>query len=331
MSTVADAEHVRTTTPAADARILAWLRDYSVIAIVVALFVIMSFTAPNFFTLRNVMNILDQNAPLMLVALGTTFVIIAGAFDLSSGQVLSMCGVFGAFFASELDSAVLGVLLGIAVGVPAGIVNAILVGKIGVSSFLATLATGLIAAGVALLATKGGSIDLSSDTTFTWLGSHRFGEIPVPVLVTGVVLAVLWLLLSTTVLGRQVYAVGSNPEAARLSGISIPKVMAFVFVIGGVTAAIAGLIIVTRTGVGNTYGPANTLTLNAIAAVVIGGTSIVGGRGAVWRTVFGVLLLALLQNAFNLLDFEPYWQQIISGLVIVMAIVLNTVSARAAG
>ena len=116
-------------------------------------------------------------------------------------------------------------------------------------------------------------------------------------MLTALVFVALWLLLSTTVLGRQVHAVGSNPEAARLSGISIPKVMTFVFVIGAVTAAIGGIIFSTRTGVGNTYGPANTLTLNAIAAVVIGGTSITGGRGAVWRTVFGVLLLAFLQNA----------------------------------
>jgi ribose transport system permease protein len=138
-------------------------------------------------------------------------------------------------------------------------------------------------------------------------------------------------LLTKTVIGRQVYAVGSNPEAARLSGVSIPRVMVFVFVIGGLAAALAGLIVVTRTGAGSTYGPANTLTLNAIAAVVIGGTSIVGGRGAIWRTVFGVLLLALLQNAFNLLDFKPFWQQIVSGLVILVAIIVNTLGSRERG
>ncbi|UGS35736.1 ABC transporter permease [Capillimicrobium parvum] len=309
-------------------RLVSWLRDYSVVLIVIAMFIVMSFTAPNFFSVRNVMNILDQNAPLMLVALGTTFVIIAGAFDLSSGQVLSLCGVFGAWFAVQLDSAVLGVLLGIAVGVPCGLLNGFLVGKIGVSSFLATLATGLVMAGVALMLTQGTSLDLSSDTAFTWLGSHRFGVIPATVIVIALVFVVLSLLLTTTKIGRNVFAVGSNPEAARLSGISVTRVMIFVFIVGGVSAAIAGLIIATRTGVGNSYAPANTLTLNAIAAVVIGGTSIVGGSGAVWRTVFGVLLLALLQNALNLLDVEPYWQQIVSGLIILFAIVTNTVTAR---
>jgi ribose transport system permease protein len=310
-------------------RIRGWLRDYTVVLIVVLMFIVMSFAAPNFFSMRNFMNILDQNAPLMLVALGTTFVIIAGAFDLSSGQVLSLSGVFGAWFAVQLDSAVLGVLLGIAVGIPCGLINGFLVGKLAVSSFLATLATGLVMAGVALMATQGSSLDLSSDTAFTWLGAHRFGIVPVSVIVTVVVFIVLSLLLTTTLIGRQVFAVGSNPEAARLSGISIPRVMTFVFVVGGVAAAVGGLILATRTGIGSTYAPANTLTLNAIAAVVIGGTSIVGGRGAIWRTVFGVLLLALLQNALNLLDVEPYWQQIVSGLIIVFAIVINTVSSRA--
>lgn len=330
MSTVVSTDPLRPLRGGLNARVFAWLRDYSVVGIVATLFIVMSLTAPNFLSVRNIMNILDQNAPLMLVAIGTTFVIIAGAFDLSSGQVLSMCGVFGAYFTHQFDSPVLGVLLGIAVGVPAGLVNGLLVGRVGVSSFLGTLATGLIFGGIALMVTNGSSLDLSSNTQYTWLGSHRFGEIPASAVLTAIVFGVLWLLLSTTVLGRQVYAVGSNPESARLSGISIPRVMTFVFVVGGVTAAMGGLIISTRTGVGNTYAPANTLTLNAIAAVVIGGTSIVGGRGAVWRTVLGVLLLALLQNAFNLLDVEPYWQQIVSGAVIVMAIVLNTVGSRVA-
>nr|WP_295374638.1 ABC transporter permease [Pseudoxanthomonas sp.] len=328
MSAVAGEATLRTGPLTANARVVAWLRDYSVVVIVALLFIVMSFTAPSFFSARNFMNILDQNAPLMLVALGTTFVIIAGAFDLSSGQVLSMCGVFGTFFTIELDSAVLGVLLGIAVGIPAGLVNGRLVGRLGVSSFLGTLATGLVMAGIALMVTQGSSLDLSSNEQYTWLGSHRFGIVPVTVIVSAVVFVVLSLLLSVTVIGRQVYAVGSSHEAARLSGISVSRVMTFVFVVGGITAAIGGLIITTRTGVGNVYGPANTLTLNAIAAVVIGGTSIMGGRGAVWRTAFGVLLLALLQNAFNLLDVEPYWQQIVSGVVIVVAIVVNTLGSR---
>ena len=215
MTAVTGAQGPRTSLAGMTPRILIWMRDYSVVVIVLVMFIVMSFTAPNFFSMRNFMNILDQNSPLMLVALGTTFVMIAGAFDLSSGQVLSLSGVFGAWFTIELDNAVVGVLLGIAVGLPCGLLNGFIIGKLLVSSFLATLATGLVIAGVALMVTQGGSLDLSSDTSFTWLGAHRFGIVPVSVIVTALIFVVLSLLLTTTVIGRQVFAVGSNPEAAR--------------------------------------------------------------------------------------------------------------------
>jgi len=328
MSATAEAEVGRTSEVPVSNRVLTGLRDYSVVVIVVGLFIAMSFAANNFFSILNFMNILYANAPLMLVALGTTFVIIAGGFDLSSGQILSLGGVLSAWFAVKFGSPVVGVLLGFAVGAPLGLLNGLLVGALRLNSFLATLATGLVFGGVALLVVQGASIDLSADPTFVWLGSHRFGVVPVSVIVTALVFIVLWVVLSMTVLGRQVYAVGSNPEAARLSGISISKTMAFAFMLAGLTAALAGVLLVTQTGVGNTYGDSNTLTLNAIAAVVIGGTSITGGRGAMWRTAFGVLLLALLQNALNLMNIEPFWQQIVSGLVILAAIVVNTLGSR---
>jgi ribose transport system permease protein len=329
MSTVTDSEPVRTNAMTPGAHVVSWLRDYSVVVVVVVMFVVMSATTANFFSVRNVMNILDSNAPLMLVALGTTFVLIAGAFDLSSGQALSMCGIFCAYFTLHLDSAPLGILLGVLVGVPVGLINGLLVGAIRVNSFLATLATGLVMGGIGLWATGDSSLDLSDNSAFLWLGSHRFfGEVPASVALCAVAFGILWVVLSKTVIGREVFAVGSNPEAARLSGVSIAKVMTFVFVIGGLTAGLGGALVDTRAGVGNSYGPANTLTLNAIAAVVIGGTSITGGRGALWRTVFGVLLLALLQNALNFLNLQPFWQQIVSGAVILMAIILNTLGSR---
>jgi ribose transport system permease protein len=314
--------------PRWDARITGWIRaDNSVVAIVAVMFIVMCFAAPHFFSVTNFMNILQQNAPLMLVALGTTFVILAGAFDLSSGQALSLSGVLGAWFALKLNNAVLGVLLGIAIGIPCGVINGFIVGKLRVNSFLATLATSLVFGGLALLVVGGASIDLTG-TAFTWLGSTSVGVVPVSVIVTGVVFVLLSLLLRVTVIGRQVFAVGSNPEAARLSGVSIARVTTFAYVVGGMTAALGGLIITTQTGVASTYDSANQITLDAIAAVVIGGTSITGGRGAVWRTVFGVLLLALIQNALDLLDVVPYWQEIVSGLIILSAIVANSLSLR---
>ncbi|MXP23454.1 ABC transporter permease [Gordonia sp. HNM0687] len=323
MTTTATAPE--TTAPArpASPSIGSWLRNYAIAPIVLLLIIIMSFAAPNFLSVRNFMNLIDQNAPLMLIALGTTFVIISGAFDLSTGQIMSMSGVIAAKVALVLQNPALGLIVGLLVGIPVGLVNGYLVGRLQINSFLTTLATGLTMGGIALLVTQGLSLDLSSSSNFRWLGSHRFGDVPVSVIVIVLTYLILGFLLSRTVFGRHLYSVGSNAEAARLSGIATSRIRIAAYTVGALTAALAGLILVSRTGVGNVYAGASNLTLMAIAAVVIGGTSILGGKGALWRTVLGVLLLALTQNAFNLLSIQPYWQQIVSGLIILAAVILN--------
>jgi ribose transport system permease protein len=305
-------------------RIAAWSRAYVIVILDVVLFMVLAAIAPHFASARNIFNVLDQNAPLMIVSMGTTFVIIAGGFDLSCGQIVSLAGVFGAYVAKTLDAPVLGVICGILIGAPAGFANGFLVGWLRMNSFLATLATGLVLGGIALFVTSGYSFDLSGSTPFRFLGSARLGIVPVSVMAMALIFVVMSVLLSYSVFGRRVYAVGSNPEAARLSGISVPGVRIIVYVIGGLGAGIAGLILTTRTGVGSVFAEAPTMTLNAIAAVVIGGTSISGGRGAIWRTLSGAILLALTRNAFNLLDVEPYWQEVVSGLIIIVAVLANT-------
>jgi ribose transport system permease protein len=310
--------------PAMSGRAIAWARTYAIVILVGAFFITLTTIAPNFASFRNIFNVLDQNAPLMLAAMGTTFVIIAGGFDLSSGQIVSLSGVVGAKIAVMTDNPVLGVVAGIIAGAPAGLVNGVLVGRFRMNSFLATLATGLVFSGAALFVTSGFSFDLSDNREFRFLGSTRFGLVPVSVILAGVTFVVLSVALSFTVFGRRVFAVGSNPEAARLSGLSVDRVRLVVYAIGGLTAGLAGMILTTRTGVGNVYTDAPTLTLNAIAAVVIGGTAISGGFGAIWRTLFGVVLLALTRNALNLLNIQPYWQEIVSGLIIIVAVLANT-------
>jgi ribose transport system permease protein len=303
-------------------------RDHAVVAILVVLVVALSISADGFLTLRNWMNILDQTAPLALVALGTTIVLISGAFDLSNGQILSLAGVIGTEVAFRTSNPALGVVVGVLVGFPLGAANGALVGGLRINSFLATLATGLVMGGLALWVTAGYSRDLSANPTFTWLGSHRFGDVPVSVIVVLLTFVVLTLILTRTTLGRYAFAVGSNAEAARLSGISIVRVRLFAYAIGGCAASIGGMILATRTGVGQVVTNADTYTLHAIAAVVIGGTSILGGRGAIWRTLMGVLILALLQNAFNLMNVQPYWQQVVAGVIIVLAVIANAASGR---
>lgn len=305
------------------------LRDYGVLAILVLLFITLSVTTSNFLTSRNLMNILDQNAPLMLLALGTTFVILTGAFDLSSGQVMSLTIVLGAQLSFVLSNPLTGMLLALAISIPIGALNGYIISRFQINSFLTTLASSLIISGFALWASSGTLIDLSSNSTFTFIGTTRlFGLVPVSVVICLVVFAVFTVVLKYTKLGRHIYALGANSEAARLSGISAVKIRTIVYILGAFAAALAGLILASRTGVGRIVSGADAMTLNAIAAVVIGGTSIAGGRGAMWRTVIGVLLIALLQNAFNMMGVPPYWQTIVTGCVIILAVLANATAGR---
>lgn len=307
-----------------------WCRSNVIVLLNAVLVVALVSSTSSFATEENLLNVLEQNTPLLIVAMGATLVIIAGGFDLSSGQFVSLSGVIGAKAALDLHNPLVGVLIGILVGVPAGCLNGLLVGRLRMNSFLATLATGLIFSGIALFVTSGYSFDLSSSNNFRYLGASRWLGIPLPVIVAGFVATVLSLLLTRTVFGRSVFAVGSNPEAARLSGLANARITLICYAIGGLCAGLAGMILTTRTGVGNVYGGANTMTLNAIAAVIIGGTSITGGRGSVWRTVGGVLLLALMANAFNLHNLQPYWQLLASGLIILIAVLANARAAEKA-
>lgn len=305
------------------------VRDYGVVAILALLFVVLSVSTSNFLTTRNLMNILDQNAPLMLLALGTTFVILTGAFDLSSGQVMSLTIVLGAQLSFVLSNPILGMLLALAVSIPIGALNGYLISRFRINSFLTTLASSLIISGFALWASSGALIDLSTNKTFTFIGTTRlFGVVPVSVVICLVVFVVFTLVLRYTKFGRHVYSLGANAEAARLSGVSAVRIRTAVYVLGAFAAGIAGLILASRTGVGRIITSADSMTLNAIAAVVIGGTSIAGGRGSMWRTVIGVLLIALLQNAFNMIGVPPYWQTIVTGCVIILAVLANATAGR---
>lgn len=307
----------------------ALLRDYGVLAILVLLFITLSFSASNFLTARNLMNILDQNAPLMLIALGTTFVIITGAFDLSSGQIMSLTVVLSTQFSYVFANPWLGILAAVLISIPIGAFNGYIISRFKINSFLTTLASSLIISGIALYAASGKLIDLSGNRTFTLIGTTRLGDVvPLSVVICLVVFVVFTVILRYTKVGRHIYALGANKEAARLSGISEIRIRTLVYVLGALAAAIAGVILASRTGVGRVLTNADAMTLNAIAAVVIGGTSIAGGRGAMWRTVVGVLLLALLQNAFNMMGVPPYWQTIVTGVVIILAVLANATAGR---
>ncbi|NYE19399.1 ABC transporter permease [Microbacterium immunditiarum] len=291
--------------------------DYGIVISFVAVFVTLAIASPVFATPQNLLNLLEQSAVVGIIAVGGTLVIIAGGFDLSVGAIFALSGIVTAF-AVNTFGALVGVLCGLAVGALIGLVNGLMSTVGGINPFITTLATSIIVRGVCLAVT-GGFLIAIQDPGFSVLGRGGIGGVKFSVIVFAIVVIAGAILLSRTVFGRQVYAAGGNPEAARLAGVNVARVRTVTFIISGVCAAIAGIIIASRSG----NGQANIgigLEFSAIAAIAVGGTSIFGGEGAIWRTVLGVLLIALIGNGFTLLAVPPTFQQVFEGTIILIAV-----------
>nr|WP_255537022.1 ABC transporter permease [Leucobacter sp. L43] len=278
----------------------------------------LAILSPSFFTFGNIVNILNQNAPLVIIAAAGTFVIISGNFDLSTGAIYSVAGVVAAWLAVSIGNVWIALLAAPLVGLVLGAFNGVVITRLRVHSFLATLASSMIFTTLAVLIT-GGSLITVTTPGFTALGRDRVGGIFVAVFVMIAVVAALWFLLSRTVFGRRVYAVGGNAEAAELSGIHVDRTRIIVFVISGLAAGTAAAIGVSRIASGQPLAGAG-LELSAIAAVILGGTSIYGGVGAVWRSVAGVFLIAMIGNGFDLLNLNPQLKDMVTGFIILAAV-----------
>lgn len=292
--------------------------EYAVLILLAAVLIALAVLSPSFFTFGNIVNILNQNAPLVIIAAAGTFVIIAGNFDLSTGAIYGVAGVLAAWLAVTFENVWLALLAAPVVGLLLGAFNGVVITRLRVHSFLATLASSMIFTTIAVLIT-GGSLITVTTPGFTALGRNRVGGIFIAVLVMVVVVAAMWLLLSRTVFGRHVYAVGGNSEAAELSGIRVNRVQVAVFMLSGLAAGTAAAIGVSRIASGQPLAGAG-LELSAIAAVILGGTSIYGGIGAVWRSIAGVFLIALIGNGFDLLNLNPQLKDMVTGFIILAAV-----------
>lgn len=277
-----------------------------------------------FLTKQNWLNLLDQAAPLGLIAVGVTLCIIAGIFDLSTGSVFAVAAVVAARVAAV--DPWLGVVVGVAVGALLGAFNALVMSVTGINSFIGTLATSIIFRGIALLTTSGLIVSVA-DHGYKTLGTETLLDAKLTVWVFAAVAVILGLTLSRTTLGRALYAIGGNSEAARLVGIRVGSVRMFAYVASGTCAALAGVLTSSRTGSAQADIGIG-LELSAITAVVVGGTSIFGGEGAVWRTVVGVMLLQTIGNAFNLLGVDPTYKQVVQGVLILAAVSIDHMVRR---
>lgn len=307
------------------AQTLSFLQSYAVVILIVVLMLVLSLSSDSFLTMRNILNILNQNAPLAIMASAMTLVIIVGGFDLSVGAIFAMGSVASAWIAVNVNP-YLGLLLAPFVGLALGYANGVAITALRVHSFLATIATALIFKGIAVAMSDGRLISVRIDD-FTWLGRERFLGVFNAVWVMVIFALALTFVLTRTTFGRRVFSVGGNEQAAILSGIRTNRVKIACFAIAGFAAGLASIITTSRVALGQASA-GDGLELQAIAAVILGGTSIYGGQGAVWRSIAGVFLLALVNNGFNILAIDPFFRDLTMGLIILAAVGISAMGQR---
>ncbi len=297
-------------------------RRYGVFVAFVCICIVASLMSPAFFTVQNIITILKQVSINGILAIGVSFVIIAGGIDLSLGSVVALAGVVTALFARNGEwLLIVPLLAGLLTGTATGVANGLIITKGRTAPFIVTLGMMTVARGLALVVSDGRPISGLS-ASFNFIGSGSLLGIPVPVIIFVFVAVIAATVLHGTVIGRHVYAVGGNENAAWASGINVNRVKIFVYSVCGFLAGLSGIILASRI----TTGQPNAgiaYELDAIAAVVIGGTSLAGGTGKISGTVLGVLLIGVINNSLDLLNISSYYQQIIKGLIIIGAVLID--------
>ena len=295
----------------------------SITAFFLACLVFFSATTDTFLTLGNILNVLRQAAPILVVAVAMTFVIITGGIDLSVGSQVALVNAVAAIILAmgyPWPTVVIGM---IAFGALMGIAQGWFVAYQGIPAFIVTLAGLSILRGFALWLTQGYSIPIKDVPGFFWLGRGELLGLPVPAVIAVLVAAIGYVVIAYTKYGRQVVAVGSNLEAARRVGMPAKWIVASVYMVSGIACALAGLLIAARLGSGSSNAAVG-FELQVIAAVVLGGTSLMGGRGSILGTVLGTLTIAVIGNGLILMHISPFFTQIVTGAIILVAIWLNT-------
>ena len=323
------------STHAERASVAAWrrrasyarLRGAGILVPFLILFAVLSLTSSSFATTTNLLDILDQQSATLIIAAAGTLVLVAGGIDLSVGATYSFAGVVSAYFALRTNP-VLAILLGIGAGFLVGLANGLVTTRFRINSLITTLAMSFIVGGCASLVTKGNLLVLFNKPAFGKFARTEFLTIKTSIwLMIAAVLVIGWLLAATSA-GRYMYAAGGNAEAARLAGVRVQGIRTLTFVLSGGAAGLAGVIDTSRVlsaqaGVGDT-----SLAFTVLAGIVVGGTSILGGEGAVWRTVVGVLFIALIGNGYILLGLDPLYEQITMGVILLAAVGLDALARR---
>lgn len=302
------------------------LQVVGILPILLLICILFTFLTPNFLTPGNVVNILRQASINIVLATGMTFVILTGGIDLSIGSILGVSAVVGVLTSLLPGIGWLAVPVALLTGLGLGLLNGALIAFLDLPPFIVTLGALTALRGVAYLVANGTTV-INRDLNFAWIGNNYLGPLPWLVAIALLTVIASWFVLRRTVLGVQIYAVGGNQQAARLTGIKVNRVLLFVYGVSGLLSALAGVMSASRlysaTGMlGNGY------ELDAIAAVILGGTSFSGGIGTIFGTLLGALIIAVLNNGLTLLNMSFFWQLVVKGLVIIFAVTVDRLRRR---
>lgn len=298
---------------------------YRSLIILIIFSIIISLLTDRFMTVSNVLNVFRQTSINAIIAAGMTYVILTSGIDLSVGSVFAFAGAVGAYLVASGANVFLVIISALGIGLLIGGFNGLVISKGKVQPFIATLATMTLVRGATLVFTDGRPISTGTAENaeaFSGVGSGYILYIPVPIYILIIVFALSYYILKHTRMGRYIYALGGNEDATLLSGINVGKVKTFVYMFSGMLAALAGLIMTSRLSSAQATAGSG-YELDAIAAVVLGGTSLSGGYGSVLSTIVGALIIGVLNNALNLMDVSSYYQLLIKGLVILVAVLLD--------
>ncbi|MEQ1768887.1 MAG: ABC transporter permease [Devosia sp.] len=311
-----------------------WSR-YGVPAALLAMVVFFTFQTSAFMTQSNIMNILRQSSVLSIAAIGTTIVLICGGIDISMGAIMALAGIVAVVGAQSMGlPEIVSVLLGLVAAGAVGAVNGLLSERIRIPAFIATLGTSLVVRGISFVYTEGRSIgfgrgDEASGQLIQWFGKGFIGSVPVPVVVMLALYLLAWIVMQRSTWGMHTYAIGSSERAARVAGLKVTSHRIQVYVLAGLLSGLAGVILAGRLG---SASPSlgSGVEFDILTAVVLGGTSIYGGKGNIVRTLIGALFLSTLTNGLILMNVPSFYQQISQGLVLLLALTLDRIQTRGA-
>jgi ribose transport system permease protein len=295
--------------------------DWGLWIVFIGLVIVFGILQPRFLSFKNLWNLLRQAAPLGLVSAGQGIVLIGGRFDMSVGSIAAMSSVMMVYGVWNFGT-IAGTLIGLAVGGSLGIINGLLIGKLRLNAFIATIATMITIRGAAFYITGGVPLHDNIPESMLIIGNGYVGPVPIPVIIAAGGFVILHVLLSRMQLGRSMYAVGGNSEAARLAGINLFTTWVWTFLLSGLFAAMVGVIYSSRLAIG-APNLGEMMPLESIAAAVIGGVSIGGGEGKALGVILGVLLLSIIRNGLNLYNVSHFVQMIVTGLIIIVAILID--------